>query len=306
MKRVLILLCGAGVWAQQPTPDEMPQELIWVGRDGRVLGRASGQTQMSIYFPELSPDGHYAAVSARDSEVNDRDIWIHDLSRKTRRVLAPAKGNDNFPIWTPDGKDIVFTSSRSGQYELYRIGADSSASPQLLLAYPESQYPRTVSSIRLWFTNATPTRRGLFTVPLDGGTPTPFLQHDTAWYDGAQRSRDGKWLAYVSNVGGPWEVYVCDVANPLRSKKVSRELAQGWAGFGGQVRWRADGGELYYMMGDTMVAVTIAADGTPGQPKRLFHLPGMKGHFPDEAPWLAKYDVTPEGDRFLFVRTAPR
>jgi hypothetical protein len=29
----------------------------------------------------------------------------------------------------------------------------------------------------------------------------------------------------------------------------------------------------------------------------------MRGNFPEEAPWLQKYDVTTDGQRFLFVRT---
>src|SRR5205823_5755419 len=82
------------------------------------------------------------------------------------------------------------------------------------------------------------------------------------------------------------------------------ELANGWGGGGGGPRWRADGKELFYMMGDAMVAVEISAEGQfrSGVVRRLFAVPGMKGNFPDEAPWLAKYDVTADGQNFVFVR----
>jgi hypothetical protein len=56
------------------------------------------------------------------------------------------------------------------------------------------------------------------------------------------------------------------------------------------------------MMGDAMMAVDIAT----GSTKRLFAMPGMKGNFPDEAPWLAKYDVSADGQKFVFVRTVTR
>ena len=61
------------------------------------------------------------------------------------------------------------------------------------------------------------------------------------------------------------------------------------------------------MMGnDTLLSIEVNTEGqfTSSQPKRLFALPGMKGNFPEEAPWLAKYDVSADGQRFLFVRKA--
>jgi len=61
-------------------------------------------------------------------------------------------------------------------------------------------------------------------------------------------------------------------------------------------------------MGDAMVAVEISTEGQfkSGAVKRLFAAPGMMGNFPDEAPWLAKYDVAADGQRFVFVRRVVR
>jgi Tol biopolymer transport system component len=282
----------------------MPQEMIWVSREGKILGTA-GARQNSMFFPEISPDGRYAVVSARDGEVNDRDIWIHDLAGGTKRVIAPAKGNDNFPLWSPEGKEIIFTSSRGGGYDLMRKSLDPDRPEVTLLKAPDSEYPRSWSrdGKTLLFTSAK-TKRDLFLLPLADGAPKPFVTHTSAWIDGARYSPDGKWVAYVSNIGGPFEVYVTEVADPAKSWKVSRELANGWGGGGGQVRWRADGKELFYMMGnDTMLSVEVGPGPAFGQAKKLFALPGMKGNFPEEAPYLAKYDVTKDGQRFLFVRT---
>src|SRR5438128_1521279 len=124
---------------QQPTAQDMPQEMVWVNRDGKSL-----------------------AGSARDGEVNDRDVWIHDVASGSKRVHSPAKGNDNFPIWSPDGKQIVWTSSRTGEYELYR--QDS-----LLLKQPASQYPRSISPGGKWllYTHADK-KRDLYLLNLEG------------------------------------------------------------------------------------------------------------------------------------------
>ena len=286
---------------QQPTAKEMPQEMVWVDRQGNVMGRV-GAVQNAIFFPEISPDGKSIAVSARDGEVNDRDVWIHDATAGSKRVHAPAKGNDNFPIWAPDGKQLIWTSSRSGEYELYRHDA------VLLLKQPASQYPRSVSPDGKWllYTHADK-KRELYLLNLEGEpAPKPVFPDARFWSEAGRFSPSGRHFAFVSNEAGPFEVYVASVADPSKRQKVSRELANGWGGGGGGPRWRADGKELFYMMGDAMIAVEVSTEREfkPGAVKRLFAAPGMMGSFPDESPWVAKYDVTADGQKFVFVRRA--
>ena len=287
---------------QQPTAQEMPQEMIWVDRKGNVVGRV-GAVQNAIFFPEISPDGKSVAVSARDGEVNDRDVWIHDAAGGSKRVHSPAKGNDNFPIWAPGGKYLIWTSSRSGEYELYRREA-------LWGKLAASQYPRSISPDGQWllYTQADQ-KRDLYLLNLEGEPkPKPVFPDARYWTDAGRFSPDGRYFAFASNEAGPFEVYVASVENPSKRWKVSRELGNGWGGGGGGPRWRADGKELFYMMGDTMMTVEVSLEGefTAATAKRLFAAPGMKGNFPDEAPWLAKYDVTADGQKFIFVgRAAP-
>lgn len=308
---ILLLLAPVAVLPQQPTADEMPQELVWVDRAGKVLGRA-GAVQKSMFFPEISPDGKFAAVSARDGEANDRDIWIHDLAAGTKRVAAPAKGNDNFPIWSADGKQIIFTSSRSGEYELYRKDLDPDRPEVLIHKKPGAQYPRSWSQSGKWllFTHAE-AKRDVLLWQLADAEAVPIALfgggESSAWTECARFSPNGLFIAYVSNAEGPFEVYVSPTREPRRRFKVSRILSNGWAGGGGQVRWRADGKELYYMLGnDTMMSVEVSTDGEfqHQAPKRLFAVPGLKGNFPEESPWVPKYDVAADGSKFLFVRKA--
>ncbi|HUQ93974.1 MAG TPA: hypothetical protein VM120_20005 [Bryobacteraceae bacterium] len=286
---------------QQPTAQDMPQEMVWVDRSGKVLGRV-GAVQNAIFFPEISPDGKSIAVSARDGEVNDRDVWIHDISSGAKKVHSPAKGNDNFPIWMPGGKQLIWTSSRGGEYELYRHDS-------LLLKQPASQYPRSISPDGKWllYTHADK-KRELYLLNLEGEPkPKTVFSDSRYWTEGGRFSPDGRYFAYVSNEGGPFEVYVASVEDPAKRWKVSRELANGWGGGGSGPRWRGDGKELYYMMGDAMIAVEVSTEGTfkPKAVRRLYAVPGMMGNFPDEAPWLAKYDVAADGQKFVFVRKVP-
>ena len=125
------------------------------------------------------------------------------------------------------------------------------------------------------------------------------------WTDGGRFSPNSRHYAFSSNAGGYWEVYVCEVENPTRRWKVSRPHERGWAGGGWQPRWRADGRELFYLLdSETMVSVEVTTEGefTHGDAKKLFTVRGMRGNFPDESPWLHRYDVTDDGQRFVFVR----
>jgi dipeptidyl aminopeptidase/acylaminoacyl peptidase len=193
---------------------------------------------------------------------------------------------------------------------LYRKDLDPDQPEVLLAKMPAAQYPRSLSPDGLWllFTQADQ-KRDVMLWRIGQGEPTSLFDYQNAWTEVARFSPNGRFIAYVSNVEGPFEVYVSPLGEPRRRWKVSRPMSMGWAGGGGQIRWRADGKELFYMMGnDTLLSVdvTTAGEFTFGQPKRLFLMTGMRGNFPDESPCTARYDVTADGQRFVFVRKVLR
>jgi Tol biopolymer transport system component len=283
--------------------------MVWVDRTGRILGRV-GAVQNAIYFPEISPDGRTIAVSARNGDPTDRDVWLHDVATGEKRRVMEVAGNDNFPFWSPDGQEIAFTSSRTKNYELYRRSLRPGSEDLRIVEGERPEYPRDWSpdGKLLAFARAYDDRRSLELVRMDTGRyeVLPFLPAEPGvWNDGGRFSPDGRYYAFASNQEGPWEVYVCAVEEPSRRVKVSRPLGPGWAGGGFQPRWRADGKELFYLLdGETVVSVDVDTEGelTHGEATKLFTVRGMRGNFPDESPWLHRYDVTGDGERFVFVR----
>jgi Tol biopolymer transport system component len=287
--------------------------MIWVDRAGKVLGTV-GDAQPVMYYPRLSPDGRFIAVSALgdESSKGGRNIWVHDVANGTKKRVTSPGGNDNFPVWSPDGKKIAFASSRSGTYQIHLVDLES-GKEEMLLKTDTRQFPNDWSpdALHLCYTEdhgaADPVHNLLLLRMDEGrGTPLDLLKKPPTWYDSAVFSPDGHYLAYASNISGPWEVHVISLKDPSQSWQVSRGLSLGWAGGGGQPRWRADGRELFYIMGnDTMVSVGVSTQGgfTHDKPVKLFSLTDMKGNFPDETPWRHKYDVTRDGQRFVFVRS---
>ena len=84
-----------------------------------------------------------------------------------------------------------------------------------------------------------------------------------------QFSPDGRWVAYQSDESGLPEVYVAPFPR-IEGKSQRWQIS---AGGGGLPKWRGDGKELYYIMGNgKMMAVTVGSSGafTVSAPRMLF------------------------------------
>ena len=105
-------------------------------------------------------------------------------------------------------------------------------------------------------------------------------------------SPDGRWLAYVSNESGRYEIYVQPFPGPGGKRQIS-------TGGGIQPIWARNGQELFYRNGNRMMAVEITTDPTfsPGTPSLLF-----EGNYLSGIAFLPYYDITPDGQRFVMIQ----
>jgi hypothetical protein len=128
---------------------------------------------------------------------------------------------------------------------------------------------------------------------MDGdGQPFPYL--DDAFYQTeGQFSPDGRWVAYISNESGRFEVYVQPFPVSGEKWKISMDG-------GAEARWRRDGKEIFYLAPDrTLMSVRIKSDGEtlePSAPRPLFQT-RMAGPFGGGVRF--NYVVSPDGERFL-------
>jgi Tol biopolymer transport system component len=219
---------------------------------------------------------------------------VYDLSRDAGTRLT-FDASVSVPAWSPDGKQIAFTSIRSS-HALMRMNADGSGTPEELL---RSDYEIGAQSwspdgrFLVFFQSHPETDGDIWVLPLEGERkPEPFLR--TKADEGATTiSPDGRFLAYISNESGRAEVYVQAFPGPGGKWQISTEG-------GTEPVWSRNGGELFYRSDDRMMAVSVGAAPTftAAKPRVLFANPYVKHGW-----FIANYDVSPDGQSFVMVKS---
>jgi len=269
----------------------------WYDREGKILGTVGDSGDYRGL--ELSPDGTRAALS-KGGFGQALNIWLLDLSRNASSRFAFDSASDTNPVWSPDGSQIVFSSNRDGQFNLYQEPANGASDAELLLKSEEDKFATSWSrdgKFLLYEASNPQTQRDIWVLPLKGDKkPVSFLA-TTSYEFGGRFSPDGRWVAYASDESGRPEIYVRSFA--MNSGGTAVDSLEKWQisnGYGVDPHWRGDGRELYYRA-ERLMAVEIA----PGPPFRAGNPQPLGLVFPPDmwAPW----DCSADGGRFLGTTT---
>jgi Tol biopolymer transport system component/predicted Ser/Thr protein kinase len=281
--------------------------LVWVSRNGAEQPVAA--PAHAYQFPRLSPDGRRVAVGIAEEETQ---IWLYDLSRDTLTRLT-FEGNQNYnAVWTPDGRRIAFQSDREGPLNIFWQLADGSGGLERLTTSGSNQFPISWSpdGQLLAFVEIDPTtQRDIWVLRMSDLSPAsgqalsagneqvrkaqPFLR--TRFDESVPRfSPDGRWLAYISNESGHFEIYVQPYPGPGGKWQISTEG-------GTEPVWNPNGRELFYRSGGKMMAVDITTQPgfAAGKPRMLF-----EGQYVPTPATTPNYDVGPDGQRFLMIKSS--
>lgn len=264
-------------------------QLVWFDRTGKRMGSV-GETGRYGSI-ELSPDQQRLVFMRLDPDGRPGNLWLLDLPRGTTSRLTSDAASDICPVWSPDGRRILFSSMRSGLGDLYERTAGAGGADRMVLQSADQKCPMSWSSDgrRVVFGSVSPkTKEDLWVLPASGdGKPEPYLQTPFRELD-AQFSPDGRFLAYVCDESGRGEVYVQAFSDPASRGQVS-------SGSGARPRWRGDGRELFYFAGGKLMAVEVKAGAAleAGNPRELF-----------KPPLGADYAVSRDGQRFLIATSA--
>ncbi|HLQ76715.1 MAG TPA: protein kinase [Terriglobia bacterium] len=283
---------GTLIYAPGGITDSAKRELVWVGRDGTA--ESLGAPLRSYQYPRLSPDGKRVVLDVRDQ---DNDLWIWDIRSRTLTRFTNTPALDRFPMWTPDGKYIVYVSDRNGMSAIYRQPADGGGTAELLTnATVEQQTPDLITpdGTRLLFGF----KGHIMVMPLDGNRRTTPLFESQAQEFRSVLSLGQRWIAYHSNESGRMEVYVRSFSSPASGKwQVS-------ANGGVEPWWSPKGDELFFVSTETgqLMSVHIPSGPawTPGPAKIVLKDPYFWGTLAGAA--AATFDISSDGLRLLMIR----
>ncbi|MGB7220616.1 MAG: hypothetical protein WBD07_17590 [Vicinamibacterales bacterium] len=241
--------------------------------------------------PRVSPDGRRVAMSG----VGDGNLWIADLDTPLglRKLLSGSYYN--FPVFSEDGTRIILgTNLPDGVETVFSMRADGSGGLELLARparAPEGWKPGTQTFSYI-------TRRGvmdydLWTFDVATQTFAPLVNIPVSAQLSSRFSPDGRWVAYMSNETGNFEVWVEPWPATTARYRVSQQGGRGPI-------WSLDGSELYYDSNGKMYAVKVQT-GTPmfGEQREL----PISGFIPTGL--RRTFDLMPDGKQLVMLFRGP-
>ena len=275
---------------------------VWVDRNG-AAEPVSTVPAGPYLFPRLSPDGQKVAVTRRVANRTS-DLWVYDLARGAPTRLT-FDGSNSWPVWSPDGKRLVYGASTTGPANLYAIHADGAGKPERLTTSDWQQIPSSWEPA----TNAVAFLQrpefgmtaiwvlGMAGDTAEGRQPKLLLESRFNLMH-PEFAPDGRWIAYVSNESGALEVYVQAYPGPGEKIRVST------AG-GTEPIWNANGRELLYRAttGPAFFSATIRSLSPfrVDPPRELFV--ARSGEYDSTSP-IRSWTISADGQRFLLSRYA--
>jgi len=268
------------------------RQLGWFDRTGKPIGKPIEPASYDRF--DLSQDGKQIALS-RLAPANQTGIWVLDWERGvTSRVTY---GSDSNVVWSPDGRQLAFSSNRRGNDDIFVRNVDATAADERSLVGSLE-----LDNVQDWSKDGQyilyKTGEDLNVLPLFGGRTPRTLDNSSFKKDGAQFSHDGKWIAYSSNDSGAFQIYVVSFPTSGQKKQISTNGSI-------QPRWRSDGKELYYLTpAGKLMSVELRSGPLlqAGIPKEMFDTGFQLVPNPTQNPTRQIYAVSPDGHRFLILK----
>jgi Tol biopolymer transport system component len=231
-------------------PHALPRRsFVAISRDGKERPLAIEPGPYSAF--RVSPDGQSMAATLQ-SGFSSSDVWLFNFGRNVWSRLTTDRQSFN-ALWTPDGRDVVYGSRRTGDWSVYRQPASPGSSASLLLSVPKL----AGVSPRSWLGEGglvlTVSRGSADVVLGDSAGRVRALVETNANEWGAYGSADGQWIAYASDESGQYQIYVTTLEEPRSTVQVSTR--------GGHAPvWAKMGNHLYFRRDNQILVTTVSIE----------------------------------------------
>jgi serine/threonine protein kinase len=271
------------------------RQFTWVDRSGGIVGSVGEVDATNALNPELSPDGRHIAYNRTFD--NNTDVWVLDTSARQPQRFTDNPAVDQYPIWSPDGERLAFSSIRPPGFHVYEKPLSGITAPETPLVREPSVGAKIATDwsreFLLYRHLSFTTGYDIWAMPMTGDRkPFPVVQTDSDEREG-QFSPDGKWIAYESDQSGRMEIYVQAFPKP-------GQVFGPFSSAGGvQPRWNPDGKELFYLSpASEMMSVKLRAehDTMTGAPATMLFRTRVLTNA--DTP-RQQYAVSKDGQRFL-------
>ena len=235
----------------------------------------------SFMHPRISPDGKRFVMQIMSGPRSD--VWLYDIATGTPTQLTTT-GDAFHPVWTPDGRRIVFMAGGVLVAQLVD-GGTAERIPGTERPFGPSV---TTDGRSVVFQRRSDREWGIWSASLTGGAARKVMDDPFATYMPAV-SPDRQRIAYVSKATGYEEVYARPYPGPGPAVQISER--------GGiEPAWSPDGRQIYYHIRSVLMAVTVTPALAITSRTTLF-----KGAFDEHLMPHRNYDVAPDGSGFLMV-----
>jgi Tol biopolymer transport system component len=242
---------------------------VWIstlpaGRDRQItdgVGQYNGVNGLT-WIPKGNQAGRLVYVSRA---YGSQDLWLMDQDGKNQRQLTTEPGADRYPAVTPDGRYIVFVSTRTGNSNIYRYDLISGEQKQLTSGVSE-EFPAVTADGKWAIYAATgSTKHTLWKVSIDGGEPVQLTDKLSTW---PNVSPDGQKIAcwYRAEPGSNWQIAVIPITggNPEKVFDVPAD-----ADTPIPTRWMPDSSGISFVVSQNGVSNIWSQPLAGGAPKQL-------------------------------------
>lgn len=239
----------------------------------------------------FSPDGKKCVFVSPDLDGKYSNIWTYDISRKNTTRITFQNKYDVAPIWSPDGKSLVYSSFYKGSYNLYMKNSDGAGRDSLIYFSEKAKYASHWSSDGkdILVNVVDPMLNVAEVLSLDKVNSIRTFMSSEFNAFGFRLSRDKKWILINSDESGNNQFY-------LRSYDGSEKKWQITTEGGFFIGWIKNDTEFIYGKNKKIYRIRIALSSnsvTNGSPEVFSDIPENVGI----------HDISPSGEQLL-VTTA--